>query len=425
MLSAMRRVGYFEAGDAIRGWGVLGVIVVHCATASLFSLAKEDPVALQTLVATGDVGWEKLFDDRRLGAGVLSLQLVVYLFFGLSAYLLSRPYVAAALGQTRRAPPLGRYVKHRVGRVVPVFWFMVVVCIVWFGTDGTSWGEMVATFALGQYWTSAPFNSHLSQAWTLNVEAVFYVALPLVAAAGMWLFARGGRARGPLSLLPMAVVCIAAWLLGTAWLPETTVPSQSPIGGLVTFAPGVLIAVVEARWGDRIGAFRWVPMVAVAMVLAGLALNYKLLSLADGGSAAERDLLTIAAGLVLGGIVLWQTTGRPTWRVLRFRAVHWIGERSFSIYVSHGLVLLEMRQIGEGQPTVGRHFLLLALAVVPVCLLVGDVLYRCIERPFTRLSRGERPLFRTGPLQRKGSGAPTVGTTPVESAPALVNAETT
>ncbi|MEV4423108.1 acyltransferase [Patulibacter sp. NPDC049589] len=410
----MRRIQYFEAGDAVRGWGVLGVVIAHCATAALFAaaLADPDPTRLQTLAATGDIGWEHLFNNRQIGAGIFSVQIVVYLFFGLSAYLLSRPYIAYALGTSKKAPPLGRYIRHRFGRVVPVFWFMIVVTIIQFGLNGTKAIDMIATFALGQYWTSAPFNVHLSQAWTLNVEAVFYIALPILACAGIWIYSRGGRWRGPLSLLPIALVCIPAWLLATTWLPDTTVPSQSPIGGLITFVPGVLIAVVEARWGDRIGKARWAAPLAILMVVVGLVFNYKQMSLAQSGSIAERNYLTIAAGLVLGGLILWQATERPTWRILRWRPIHWVGERSFSIYISHGAIIYEVRDFGEGRATAGGHFLQLAVLVVPLALLVGALLFKFVERPAFRYSRGERPLFREGPVVRIGAAAPTVGTTP-------------
>lgn len=409
----MRRIGYFEAGDAVRGWGVLAVILGHCATAALFAEAlRGDPAQLQVQFAANDVGWENLFDNHQVGAAIASVQLTVYLFFGLSSYLLARPYIAAALGQVRRAPPIGRYVKHRLGRVVPVFWFMIVVTMVQFGTDGTTAIDMVATFLFGQYWTSAPFNVHLTQAWTLNIEAHFYVALPIVAAAGMWIYARGGRLRGPLSFVPMLVVCTAAYLLATTWLPATTVPSQSPLGGLIVFVPGVLIALVEAKWGHRLKALPWLPIASVVMVVAGLALTYKQFSLAAPGSIAERNYLTIAAGLILAALIFWQASERPTWAFMRWRWVHWIGERSFSIYISHGAILYEVRDFGVGQPTSGRHMLLLLVIMVPLALLVGEILYRLVERPMIRLSRSERPLFRDGPVVRKGSAPPTIGTTP-------------
>lgn len=408
----MRRIGYFEAGDALRGWAVMGVVVTHCASTALFALALSDPASAQALLATGDLRWDQLFDVRQIGAAVWALQIVAYVFFALSAYLLSRPYIAAGLGQIRRAPPAGRYVRHRLGRIVPVFWFMLVVSMVQFGTDGTRTVDLVAAFAFGQSWTAAPFNVHLSQAWTLNIEAAFYVALPIVAAAGLYLWGRGGRWRGPLAFLPMLVVCIVAYPLATTWLPATTPPSQSPIGGLLVFVPGVLVALVEARWGDRVGRLRLAPVVAILLPIGGLLLAYKQLSIASSGSIAERNYLTLAAGMIMAGLVLWQCTERPTWRFMRWRPIEWIGERTFSIYLGHGAVLYEIRDFGKDQGDPGVHFLLLMLLEIPLAILLGAILYQFIERPFIRLSRKERPLFRAGPVVRVGSEAPTIGSVP-------------
>jgi peptidoglycan/LPS O-acetylase OafA/YrhL len=402
---------YFEAGDAMRGWGVLAVVLGHSAATALVYTILKDPDATALALQTRDIGFENLFDSRQVGAAILATQLVVFLFFALSAYLLSRPYVAAMFGQARRSPPLGDYVKHRIGRVVPPFWVFIVITILWFGTTGTSFGEMVAMFAFGQVWTSAPFNEHLSQAWTLNVEIVFYIALPILAGFAGWAMKRGGRGAGWIALAPIVVVAVLAGVFSSTWLPDTTVRSQSPIGGLLTFLPGVLIAVVEVRWGERIGRIRGAHVVAILLALFGLGVAYKQSSLVAGGSDAERNVVTLAAGSLLAGVVLWQLTGRKTWRGLTWKPMQWVGERSFSIYLVHGLALWELRNVGGDQPTVGRYFLLLAMAVIPVSVVFGGILYALVERPSIRISRGERPIFGEGPVTRRSTRAPTIGTT--------------
>jgi len=415
MLPAMRRMRYLEAGDAIRGWGVLLVVLGHSGTTALFYTLLRDPEAVKVAEVTRDLGYERLFDSQRAGAAILATQLVVFLFFALSAYLLARPYVAAMFGEAKRPPRLATYARHRVGRVVPLFWTMIIITILYFGTAGSSTGEMAAVFAFGQTWTSAPFNEHLSQAWTLNVEVVFYIALPIIAAASAWIYLRGGRWAGWLALLPMVVVGAFAWIFATTWLPATTVPSQSAIGGLLTFVPGILIAVVEVRWGDRLGRLRWAPAAAILLVLIGIWLSFKQSSLVAGGSVGERNIITIAAGAMLAGFVLWQLTGRRTWPFMMWKFPRWVGERSFSIYLMHGLVLFELRNVGADQPTVGRYFLLLVAAGIPVSVFFGAILYALVEQPSTRLARGERPLFGDGPVRRINARAPTVGTTPDEA----------
>lgn len=413
MLPPMRRMRYLEAGDAIRGWGVLLVVIGHSGTtALLYSLINGDPAELALAQQTQDLGFERLFDSRQAGAAILATQLVVFLFFALSAYLLARPYIAAMFGEARRAPRLRTYARHRLGRVVPLFWTVILITIAFFGTEGSRTVDIVAVFAFSQTWTAAPFNQNILQAWTMNVEMAFYIALPVIAAASAWIYARGGRFAGWYALLPMTALAIFAWIFANTWLPATTVPSQSVIGGLLTFVPGILIAVADVRWGDRIGRWKLAPAAAIALVVFGVLLAFKQSSLAEGGSVGERNIITIAAGAMLAGFVLWQLTGRRTWSFMMWKFPRWVGERSFSIYLMHGLVLFELRTVGADQDTVGQQFLLLMAAAIPTSIFFGAILYALVEQPSTRLARGERPLFGDGPVRRLRSSAPTVGTTP-------------
>lgn len=409
----MRRMRYLESGDAIRGWGVLLVIIGHSGTtALLYSLLNGDPAELLARQQSQDLGFERLFDSRQAGAAILATQLVVFLFFALSAYLLGRPFIAAMFGEAKRAPTLRLYARHRLGRVVPLFWVVILITIVLFGTEGSRTIDIAAVFAFSQTWTAAPFNQNILQAWTMNVEMAFYIALPLIAGASAWIYARGGRFAGWYALLPMAALATFAWIFANTWLPATTVPSQSVIGGLLTFIPGILIAVADVRWGDRIGRWKLAPLAAIGLVVFGLLLAFKQSSLAEGGSVGERNIITIAAGAMLAGFVLWQLTGRKTWPFMMWKFPRWVGERSFSIYLMHGIALFQLQSVGADQDTVGKQFLVLLLAAIPVSIFYGAILYALVERPTTRLARGERPLFGDGPVTRRSKAAPTVGTTP-------------
>lgn len=409
----MRRMRYLESGDAIRGWGVLLVIIGHSGTtALLYSLLNGDPAELLARQQSQDLGFERLFDSRQAGAAILATQLVVFLFFALSAYLLGRPFIAAMFGEAKRAPTLRLYARHRLGRVVPLFWVVILITIVLFGTEGSRTIDIAAVFAFSQTWTAAPFNQNILQAWTMNVEMAFYIALPIIAGASAWIYARGGRFAGWYALLPMAALATFAWIFANTWLPATTVPSQSVIGGLLTFIPGILIAVADVRWGDRIGRWKLAPLAAIGLVIFGILLAFKQSSLAEGGSVGERNIITIAAGAMLAGFVLWQLTGRKTWPFMMWKFPRWVGERSFSIYLMHGIALFQLQSVGSDQDTVGMQFLVLLLAAIPVSIFYGAILYALVERPSTRLARGERPLFGDGPVTRTSKAAPTVGTTP-------------
>src|SRR5204863_1437044 len=61
-------------------------------------------------------------------------EVYVAVFFVLSGFLLTQPY-ARALATGRPRPSTGRFYWHRVLRILPAYWIVVVVCLLAFG-DG-------------------------------------------------------------------------------------------------------------------------------------------------------------------------------------------------------------------------------------------------------------------------------------------------
>ena len=378
-----RRMRVLESGDALRAWGLLAVITWHIAG---FAVALRHGTALPDFSHYGST----------LGALLESFQAGVWLFFALSAYLLARPFAAAVLGRAPR-PGLRRYAIHRIGRVAPVLWAVVTLCLLLYGTSGASVGQIAAMYGFAQVWDPAAVNAPVGHAWSIDVEVAYYLALPLLGLACLALVRRWpGRIGGGLAAALVLGTCAAGLALSSTWLPAETPPMHSPIGALVAFLPGVAVAVAEVGWGPRIAAWARTPTVAALAAIAGLVVFYKLSSWTQLGSTEAIVYNAVAAGLVVTGLVLWQLAGRTTWAPLRWRPVAWLGERSYSIFMGHGIVAFELRDVGTDADGLWTHFLVYEAVAVPVAVALGVVIFHLVERPLMRLSRGERPLFGGG-----------------------------
>ena len=178
--------GEFLAGDGIRGVGMVGIIVAHLSGAAL--------VVDGAYPAGFKAGYGAI-----TGTVLAGLQLALPLFFVLSGYLISRPFVRAFL-LDRPRPSLVAYLRHRCARILPVFWLLGGLMLLYFGALGSSFSEILALFGLVQtYLPPNGFDNFLGQAWTIDMEVAFYVSVPLgavllgAASAGGRTADRGGR----------------------------------------------------------------------------------------------------------------------------------------------------------------------------------------------------------------------------------------
>src|SRR4051794_21553692 len=119
------RGGRFGAGNGLRALAALSVVAFHAAVMTAPSAGT----------ATEGLGWQVI--------GHLDLGL--YVFFVLSGYLLARGFAAALVTGTPR-PRVGRYVAHRIRRIVPAFWAALLLTLAIEGTNGASLADVARTF---------------------------------------------------------------------------------------------------------------------------------------------------------------------------------------------------------------------------------------------------------------------------------------
>jgi peptidoglycan/LPS O-acetylase OafA/YrhL len=117
-----------------------------------------------------------------------------------------------------------------------------------------------------------------------------------------------------------------------------------------------------------------------------------------------RWLVEIAGGgLIVAGAWLREASGAETWWLLRNRATRWLGERSYSVYVLHfgvGLWLAERIAV-SGHPR--ETLLRLAPLTLLITLVLADLSWRCVERPFLRLKRRATSTSPPRPVAEEAS----------------------
>jgi peptidoglycan/LPS O-acetylase OafA/YrhL len=397
------------AGDGIRGVGMLLVFFTH-----LFLLA--DPDAGRNMLVYGWVAPILGHIDLGLAA-----------FFVLSGYLIARPFARAYVAGTRR-PPLGDYVRNRVLRVVPAFYLFTVLVLLRFGLDGdlrnlagadtSSWLQVLGQFLFVQGQTGGPAAVPIGPAWSIGAEVGFYVLIPLSAFVAYRVGARLPTPawRATVAIAAIAVVTFVSIALRAhdkfhfAWL-------TSPPAIMYVFMPGVAVAIVEPLLVGRLrgnarlarpiawGAFAAAALAAVVYTTT----DYDPRQTPIHHALGQRALLAVlcTGALIFGLVVLQLGTDRAP-RLFANRLMLWMGARSYSFYLVHIWILLEIdHALGRGESIATRVAIMVAVAL-PVTTAIAAVSYRFVERPF--LERKRRAVTRgTG----GGPSGPPVGAEPV------------
>jgi peptidoglycan/LPS O-acetylase OafA/YrhL len=384
-------IGTLLAGDGVRGVGALFVFTTHVCLLA-------DPKPNNNLFS---YGW---------AAPVLGhIDLALSAFFVLSGYLIARPYARAYVAGRRR-PRLRNYVRNRVLRVVPVFYLLTILALLRFGLDGSlktgaaapdatssAW-QVLGQFLFIQGQTSGPAAVPIGPAWSIGAEVGFYIVIP-IAAYGAYLAAarlRDQYARAALALGVIAVVTVVSIALRAhdkylfAWL-------TSPPAILYGFMPGVALGIAEplfaARLRDRARLATTIAWAAFALgllcAIVYAASDYDVRQTPIHHALGVRALLAaLCSGLLLAGLVVLQIgTGRAP-RVFANRFMLWLGARSYSFYLVHIWVLLEIDHILASGDSIATRLAIMTAVGFPLTVFWAALSYRFVERPF--LERKQR-----------------------------------
>ncbi len=322
----------YEALDAIRGLAALAVVGFH---------AYKD--------LAGRPGWE-----TPIGTVAYSLQWAVPVFFVLSGFLLYRPF-AGAIAAGRDRPAAVPFLLRRATRILPAYWLALAV----FGTLAKPWelwtpDGLVRYGLLVQVFDADTVYHVLGTAWSLSIEAAFYLALPVLA----WLVARLlGRSPGPrrhfaiIALLAAVAIglrhLVVAPLLGAAGR-DPNLAGFTLAGSFQPFALGMGLAVVTVSRRRLVVEARGLPRLARRVVVVLLRGEVPWLALAAGayglglvlearhvGPWDSTDFAALAAVALLAPLVLRPTTSRLGRRLGQSGALVGIGAVSYGLYLWH------------------------------------------------------------------------------------------
>lgn len=313
----------------------------------------------------------------------------VELFFVLSGVVLLRPYLRGS----RPFKP-GQYFRRRIERLWPPY--LVVLFIegimrwittaypTWF-TEGieqskfslVSWARQVGIISFG-------WNSYNVAWWSLSIEVLFYLLVPLV----IPLFSRRF-----VSKFVMAILLVAALCLGVAML--RTIDDSHPLvfdsmQRFVVYSACFLLGMAIAKfdWGPRTGAI--LVVVGLTWVLIAIGVMWRQVpTVPVRNPPLPRDIVNYHAGygLLYGGLVMLSfRRGSLLYRSLSSKLMVWLGERSYSIFLIHFTAFYAVNYL-VSLIVFERDwsYLFLTRAIgIPAALLAAMVLFHTIERRFAR-----------------------------------------
>jgi peptidoglycan/LPS O-acetylase OafA/YrhL len=363
----------FPTLNAVRAVGALMVVCTH------------------TAFDTGQInrGWT--------GAALSRMDFGVTLFFILSGFLLSRPFLLNTAREARH-PSWRHYFWKRALRILPLYWVVVVLAMLVDPENrGASVADWFSELTLTQIYRPHLLASSLTQMWSLCSEVAFYLVLPPLCL----LLTVSRRHPG----LHLPTVYWRAGVLAAAGLTWQVV--VAPLGNhhthyaqwlpgmLPWFLVGMVFAAISAKSTvtgrphtlDRVGADLtgcWIVGAAAFAVACSPLAGPRLLLAPGAFEAGAKLVLYTVAGTFLvlplvfgpeleGRVRLWLSGPVPSW----------LGDISYGIFAIHMLVLnLVLRATGIDIFT--GHFLTVGAMTLAVTIPLAAISFHLFERRILR-----------------------------------------
>jgi peptidoglycan/LPS O-acetylase OafA/YrhL len=359
------------------------------------------------------------------------LPLGVTLFFSLSGFLLYQPFVAAALSGSP-FPKVGTYFRNRALRILPAYWVILLAvgvllpaALLHQSRDQLALGRLVEdpelavrNATLTQGYSPSGLLTGIGPAWSLAVEVVFYLTLPLL---GLLAVVAARRTATPTRRL-LAGLAPAGLLLVVGLSGRAVVRFLVPSAGGMAPAWDWHLVIASSFWGKAdlfsFGMALAVLYVGVRQGLVWLPGRWPLLAVAGAAAAAVPTLLLVDRGLIdttmyayqlptslactllLGLVVLPDQAARlaPLLRVLTSRPLVAVGLASYSLFLWHEP--LERLLHERGLTLDGTGGFVVNLVVLGVLSgLLSALTYRYVERPALRRKARRQLQPATQPSQ--------------------------
>jgi peptidoglycan/LPS O-acetylase OafA/YrhL len=311
------------------------------------------------------------------------------LFFLLSGFVLTLPYKKTSLGY-------GLFLIKRVSRLYLPYLgalTLAILCDLSFPGHGPygdywinyTWSEPVTAplviqhiLFLGSYdWRQ--FNTAFwSLVYEMRISLIFpFIAVAVLRLRTIWLVVCAVALS--LAFFPVALLLSGVLHLGSL---DAAVNTTRTLHYAAFFIIGSVLAKhlhAINRWYARLK-----PAHAVTLALVSLALY----GFSDASSlirhfSLPEDLFDwpVAAGAAM--LIIFAMNSRPFHSFLTSRTVHYLGERSYSVYLIHGTIIFTLIHTLMGRVRIGILFLI----YLAITFIVTEIFYRLIERPSMLLGR--------------------------------------
>jgi peptidoglycan/LPS O-acetylase OafA/YrhL len=314
----------------------------------------------------------------------------VHIFFVLSGFLITT--LALREEERRGRLSLGNFYIRRAARILPVYYVVLGVFagVIWARAE---WESSGLGRVIGHYLTFngefvGPGQPH-GHVWTLGIEQKFYLVWPVLAFAAVL----GATRRAALTSALLA-------LLVSLCIVNSLFVSYFPI------VVGCLLALaLHSRRGFRALAILTRPRAAIVTAISFAAVHL-LIPLEIEVLGDDGQVILVYSAAVSLFLVSLLGRGPVGWLLSR-RPVTFVGDRSYSLYLVQGLAGIV---VAEVVPALATHRTITAAAVLAVSVLLADLLYRWVERPFIELGRRAARFPRRDPgvAEAPGTAIPQV-----------------
>jgi peptidoglycan/LPS O-acetylase OafA/YrhL len=314
----------------------------------------------------------------------------VILFFLLSGFVLTLPY------KKKSSLSYGSFLLKRICRIyLPYLGALAlsVLCDLSFPAHhpydnywiNFTWSQPVTgrlvlqhVLFLGNYNWFQLNTAFWSLVYEMRISLVFpFIAVAVLRLRSIWLI---------VCAVVLSIACYPAALLSSDVLHLSSLNAAINTTRTLHYAAFFIIGSLLAKHLHSINLWytRLRPVHAALLALVALALY----GFSDASSLVQRfsvplDLFDwpVAAGAVM--LIILAMNSRPFHQFLTSRTVHYLGERSYSLYLVHGTVLFALIHTLMGRVRLDILFLMYLAIALPVT----EIFYRLIEHPAMLLGR--------------------------------------
>jgi peptidoglycan/LPS O-acetylase OafA/YrhL len=363
---------YLHQLESLRGVAILLVFAFHVYGVT-FGKTDHQPSLALSYITGGNTG--------------------VTLFFVLSGFLLSLPWLEHLAGRRAEPPGIINFYVARTLRIVPLYQLTVLFSVLMTGAFAV--GAKAAAFLFVGF-DIFPYSVVW---WTLATEVQFYILLPLA----FWAWSHNGLTRALLLAALLGWAALYTYLMVLQNLPASEISyfyTKSLFGRLPAFLIGIAAAVLYLKMKPAAS-----PRVAAIPVRAAASLSFALLfvilglllqavtGMGEGEAEKSWHLHHSYEALLWAGMVLCLVLVQPLASALIVnRPLAVVGKLSYSLYLVHVPILFYL--IYPAKNAAGPDAYLqsvqawwLPLLALALSLGLSLLTYKTIELPFLNLKK--------------------------------------